>query len=385
MKFKTMQEIETRKAQILAEMEQEGADLTALKAEMDELRANADELRNAAAAAAETRKQIAAGAAGIGTVVESRQAESRSQTVDEIRASAAYADAYKKYILTNDATELRALLTTNASSGGQYPVPVVVDSIIKTAWESDEVLKRVNKTFIRGNLKVPFERAADPAYTHGEGTTAVTEEDLTLGIVTLTPANIKKWIKISDEIVAMGGEAFIRYIYDEITVRVIHELAKNLLTAIASANASHGSTAIGIPKVSEAPGLTTVANAAANLTEEARNVVVIMNRLTSADFNAARAAGNFAIDPYEGFHVLFSSALPAYSTASEGDVYAIVGDLEAAQVNYPEGEDVVIKWDDLSLAESDLVKVVGRQYAACGVTRPGMLCNVAKPTTPVTT
>ena len=99
MKFKTMQEIETRKAQILAEMEQEGADLTALKAEMDERRANAEELRNAAAAAAETRKQIAAGAAGIGTVVESRQAESRSQTVDEIRASAAYAEAYKKYII----------------------------------------------------------------------------------------------------------------------------------------------------------------------------------------------------------------------------------------------------------------------------------------------
>ena len=89
MKFKTMQEIETRKAQILAEMEQEGADLTALKAEMDELRANADEIRNAAAAAAETRKQIAAGAAGIGTTLESRQAETRAAGMDEIRASAA--------------------------------------------------------------------------------------------------------------------------------------------------------------------------------------------------------------------------------------------------------------------------------------------------------
>ena len=35
MKYKTMQEIETRKAAILQEMEQEGADLDALKKEMD--------------------------------------------------------------------------------------------------------------------------------------------------------------------------------------------------------------------------------------------------------------------------------------------------------------------------------------------------------------
>ena len=38
----------------------------------------------------------------------------------------------------------------------------------------------------------------------------------------------------------------------------------------------------------------------------------------------------------------------------------------------------------MSEAEKDLVKVVGRQYAAHGVTGPGRLCNIAKPA-PVTT
>ena len=65
MKYKTMKEIEERKAQILKEMEQEGADLDALKTEMEELRQNADQIREAASKAEETRKAIANGAAGI--------------------------------------------------------------------------------------------------------------------------------------------------------------------------------------------------------------------------------------------------------------------------------------------------------------------------------
>jgi hypothetical protein len=56
----------------------------------------------------------------------------------------------------------------------------------------------------------------------------------------------------------------------------------------------------------------------------------------------------------------------------------IVGDLSGAQVNYPEGEGVVIKYDDLSLSEEDLVKIVGRQYAAHAVTACGRFCNVKK-------
>lgn len=378
MKYKTLAEIETRKAAILQEMEQEGADLDALKKEMEELRQNADDLRNAAQKAEEIRKQIAEGAKGV-TVIETRKAENTSKTVDEIRGSAEYAEAFKNYILTGDDKECRKMLTTNAASGGQVPVPVLVDQIIRTAWENDTILSRVKKTSFRGNLKVAFERAADPAYEHGEGTTAVTEEDLTLGIVEMVPKNIKKWIRISDESVALGGEAFVRYIYEELTYQIIKKLSALVIADIAGASTSHSSSAIGIPKIAGTPSLTIVPEAEANLTDEARDVVVIINRLSSAAFNEARVAGNFAVDPYDGLTVLYSSALPAYSEASENAVWMIVGDLDGAQVNYPEGEGVIIKWDDLSEAEADLVKVVGRQYAAHKITGPGRFVNVKKP------
>lgn len=377
MKYKTMQEIETRKAAILQEMEQEGADLDALKKEMEELRENAAEIQKAAEKAAETRRQIANGAAGI--VVESCGNETGKNNAEEVRASAEYAEAYKNYILTGKADECRALLSLNAASGGQVPVPTLVDSIIKTAWDNDELLKRVRKTYFRGNLKCPFERSADGAYVHAEGTTAVTEEDLTLGVVELKPANIKKSIKISDEAIALGGEDFVRYIYDEMTYRVIKKLADVLVGDVVAAETSHGSTAVGIPKVAEAPAVNTIADAAANLSDEARNLCIVMNRLTEQQFNAAYAAANFAIDPYAGLPRIYTSALPAYSNAESNATYAFVGDLDALQVNYPEGDGVVIKWDDLTFADADMVKVTARQFAGHGVTAPGRLVRLTKP------
>lgn len=377
MKYKTLAEIETRKAQILEEMEKEGADLDALKNEMDELRQNADELRTNAQKAEEIRKQIASGAAGI-TMGETRKAETASKTVDEIRGSKEYLDAFARYLVDEDEKELRALLTENAPANGQMPVPTLVDTIIRTAWEKDQILSRVRKTGFKGNLRVPFERAGDDAYEHNEGTTAITEEDLTLGVVELKPKNIKKFIRLSDEIIATGGEALVRYIYEELTHRIIKKLSYLVIGDITGASTSHSSSAIGIPKIEGQPDLSVVVDAEAELTDEAENVVVIINRKTSSAFHRARVAGNFAVDPYDGLTVLYSSALPAYSAASANAVWMIVGDLYGAQVNYPEGEGIIRKWDDLSEAEADMVKVHGRQYAGHKVTGPGMFCNVKK-------
>jgi len=377
MKYKTLAEIETRKAAILKEMEQEGADLDALKKEMDELRENAQQIRDAAAKAEEIRKQIAEGAQGI-AIGETRKAETAAKTVDEIRGSREYVDAYARYIQSEDDRELRALLGMNAPANGQVPVPALVDPIIKTAWENDTILSRVNKTSFKGNLQSAFERDADPAYEHLEGTTAITEEDLTMGVVELKPKNIKKFIRVSDEVIATGGEALVSYVYRELTYRVLKLLKEKVIADIAGAPTSHSASAVGIPKIEGAPDLTVVVEAEAELKDDAENVVVIINRKSSAAFNQARVAGNFAVDPYDGLTVLYTSALPAYATASANAVWMIVGDLGGEHVNYPEGEGVITKYDDVTEAEADMVKIHGRQYAAHGVDKPGMFCNVKK-------
>ena len=379
-------EIEQRKAEVNAALEAPEADLEALEEEARKLAEESDKLTIQLAelkAEAEKAEEIrTAVAEGEGEVKETFK-EEKKMTDLEMRGSAQYAEAYKKYIITGDDKECRSLLTTNAS--GDVPVPVLVENIVAHAWESNAFLNKVRKTAFRGNLKVPFEKSSTGAYVHVEGTTGLTEEDLQLGIVTLTPANIKKWIKISDEAVAMGGEAFVQYVYEELAQKIMEKLVSELVGKANSADTTHGDTAIGIPKITEAPGVMIVQDAAAQVSEEATDLCIVLNPLTIQAFNAAYASGNFAINPFDGVTVIKCSALPAYSTADTNAMYAIVGDLKAFQVNYPEGEGIVTKWDDLTYAEDDMVKVVARQYAGYGVTAPGRLVKLCKPSGAVTT
>ena len=353
-----MGEIEQRAAEIEATLENPEADLDALNeearglvTEKASLEEQLEELRAEAEKAEEERKAVADGA---GEIKEEMKEEPKMTDL-EIRGSAQYCEAYKKYIINGDDKECRSLLTENAS--GDLPVPVLVENIIKHAWESNTFLTKVTKTAFRGNLKVPFEKSADPAYVHTEGTTGLTEEDLQLGIVTLTPSNIKKFIKISDESIAMGGEEFVTYIYQELAQRIMEKLVSELVAKANSADTTHGDTAIGIPKVTAAPSATVAQNAADQTSEEATDLCIVLNPLT----------------------VIKCSALPAYSSASTNAMYAIVGDLKAFQVNYPEGEGVVTVWDPYTYAEDDMVKVVARQYAGVGVTAPGRLVKLCKP------
>lgn len=369
----TIDQLMERRSAIVGELDAPEADLDALEAEV---RAINDEIEQRKQAEQRKTDLRAAVAAGEGEII-NKPMEEKKMNNNEIRNSKEYINAYAEYIKSGNDKECRALLTENAS--GVLPVPEFVDEIVRTAWDNDQILQRVRRTFFRGNLKVAFERSADAAVAHTEGTSAPSEEALTLGIVTMIPANIKKWIRISDEAVAMGGESFLRYIYDELTYQIIKKLASLVVGDIKGASSTHSSSAVGIPQVTAAPAQGTVATALGNLSDEASNIVVIMNRLTWAAFKAAQYAGNFSADPFENLPVLFSDALPAYSTANDNAVYAIVGDLGGAQVNFPEGDGVVIKYDDLSEAEADLVKIVGREYAAHAVTAPGRFVNILKP------
>ena len=370
-----IEELEARKQAIATELEADGADLDALETETKSINAELEARKAEAAQKEEIRKAVTEGA---GTVVTEFKEEKREmKTNEEIRASKEYVDAFARYLINEDDRECRSLLTVDAS--GSVPVPAIVDEIIRTAWENDDILSRVRKTYIRGNLKVAFELSADGAYVHNEGTTAPTEESLSLGIVTMVPKNIKKWITISDEAITMGGENLVRYIYDELTYQIVKKLAALVVDDIKNAPQVADADEASVAKITAAPGLTTVAQAAANTSDEASQMVVIMNKLTEVEFEAARAAGNFAVDPFKGLPVLYSSELPAYTSASANAVYAIVGDLKGVQVNYPEGDGIAIKYDDLSLAEKDMVKIVGRQYAAHALTACGRFCVIAKP------
>lgn len=386
-------EIEQRKAEIDAALETPEADLEALgeearklAEESDQLNMQLEELRKQAKEAEEARNAVANGAGE----TKENVLEEKKMTIEELRSSKEYIDAYANYVKSElrgkpDDAELRALLTANAAANGQVPVPTMVDDIVRHAWENENILARVKKTGFAGNVKVAFERSADPAYVHAEGATAHTEEALTLGIVEIKPANIKKWITISDEMMETTGEGFLRYVYEELAYQVMKKLSYDVVGDIANcAYTSHQATAVGIPTIQKDPGLSTIVTAVANLSDEAQNLCVLINPLTKVAFHEAYAAGNFAVDPFQGLPVITTGALPAIGTASAGDVYAIVGDLSAEQVNFPAGEGLKLIEDPYSLAERDLVKLVGRVYAGHAVTAPGRLVRLSKEAAPST-
>ena len=375
----TIEQIEERKSAIVAELDNEGADLDALESEMRSLNEEIEARKAEEAKKAEIRKGIAEGILGEVKVEKDFEKEERKdmKTNEEIRASKEYVDAFARYLVTEDATECRSLLSENVS-GGSVPVPALVDEIVRTAWEKNDILSRVRRTEIKGNLKVAFERLASAADVHTEGAEAPSEETLKLGIVTMVPASIKKWIRVSDEAIAMGGEALVRYIYDEVTYQIIKKLSDLVVNDLKTASTSATSVAACVAAITSAPTVTAIATAYANLSDEATDPVVIMNKLTYANFVAAQAAANYSIDPFMGLPVVFNNSLPAYSAASSNAVYAIVGDLKGESVNYPEGDGVALKYDDLSEAEADLVKIVGRQYAAHALTACGRFTQIKK-------
>ena len=379
----TVDQLEERRTAIAAEIDAPEADLDALETEA---RAINDELERRKAEETQRNEIRKTVANGVGMVEKTFDKEERkTMTLTELREMPQYVEAYANYIKTGDDREARALITENAPStvtgSGPLPVPTIIESGVRTAWENDPIMSRVRRTFVRGNLKVAFELSATPAAVHQEGTAAPTEETLTLGVVELIPANIKKWITITDEAMDMGGEEFLRYIYDEITYQIVKKAAALGIADIIAAPAASSATAVGVPTVTAAPSVTAIPTAAANLSDEATNAVVIMNRLTEVEFINAYAAGAFSVDPFAGLTRVYTSAIPAYSAVTAGNPYAIVGDLSGLQFNYPNGDDVLLKFDDLSLAEQDLVKIVGRQYSAHGVTAPGRFVKLLKPTT----
>lgn len=298
----------------------------------------------------------------------------------EFRNSPEYIAAYAKAIKGDD-TDLRSLLTENAPTGGQVPIPTFAEERIRTAWETDEILNRVGKTYVKGNLRIGFEISGSDAVIHVEGTDAPDEEELTLGVVELIPQSIKKWITISDEVLDMKDEEFIAYIYDELGHKIAKAAADIVVAKIVALPTTSSATAPAAATITEAPSATTMVNAIANLSDEATNNVAIMNKLTWADFKSITTGDGYPLaDPFAGLVVLFNNSLKAYSAAAESEVYAIVGDLATGfRANFPNGEEIRIKMDDLSLAESDLVKFVGRKYVALEAVAPGRFTRIAKP------
>lgn len=354
----TMEELEARRAAIATEIDAEDADLDALEAEARGIKEELEHRKEAEVKKAEVRKMVAMGA---GETVETAPIEERKENVmdlKEIRNSASYVDAFANYIKTGKAEECRALLSDNATDG-VIPVPTFVADIVAGRVKESKILSRVRRMEAAGNVKVGFEISAPAAEAHTEGGEAIAEEALQLGIVEMVPKTWKKWVSVSDEALdSMAGEAYLRYIYDEVARGIIKARENAVVAAILAAPQVATKSAPAVAKTGAAAGaIADFVNARALLSSDAEDLVIICTPAQYATYRALQLGANYGVDPFDGLEVLFNDTATA----------PIIGDLSGVMENLPRGEEIQIKYDDLSKKKEDLVEILGRQPSAIAV------------------
>lgn len=388
-----LEEIEARKLEIRTEVEttEDETKLEELNAEVDTLNEEVEEI-NKQAENQEVEEQFENNEIAPQEV--SIEEERKEVLNMEKRNTKEYINAYAEYIKSelNDkfemSNEARALITTDGYATGNsatVEVPDFVDEIVRTAWEREEITQLVRKVNVKGNYKVQFEVSGDDASVHTEGNGKVNEESLVLGVVELKPQSIKKWISVSDEVLDMRGEAFLEYIYDELTYRIAKKCADQLISIIKSlpqslsANESGVYDTVSAAKISGAIGLNTIVEAVSNLSDDARDITIVMNKATYASFKGVQAAANYGQDIFDGHRVVFNNSLPAYNSATAGQVYAIVGDFyEGAMLTLPNGDEITLKYDDKTAMEYDLVRILGRKYVGMNAVADKAFTLIAK-------
>lgn len=346
--------IEARKAEIREEVKaaNDSAALDAIEAEKAIIEERVAQIR----AEIEQRKaDMAEVLKGAGKTIEKME-ERKTMTDMEIRNTKEYIDAYAKYVKTGSDKECRALLTDNAATG-TVPVPEFVYGIVAEQVKESRILSRVRRMNVKGNVKVGFEISAPEATMHAEGGQAVTEEELTLGIVTLIPGAAKKWVQFSDEVMD-NSEAFLSYIYDEVTRGIIKAREKAIIDAILNAPQTATASAPAVAKTgAAASALTDFVEARALLSGAAEDIVIIVSPTDYAMYRGLQLGANYGVDPFDGREVIISE----YATKP------IIGDLAGAMENLPNGDGIEFKLDDKTLMTSDMVRLLGRQAVASGL------------------
>ena len=167
-------------------------------------------------------------------------------------------------------------------------------------------------------------------------------------------------VKYSTEVLDMKGEAFVDYIVDEIEYQMAKTIGDSCITAASTANAPLAQTF-----TAAGSALTTadIIGAEGMLAGDA-NPVLITTRANAAALKAAALSAQYGFDPFDGMDVVYVDA-----AALSGNL-AVVADLSAWQINFPNGDDVKFVFDEYTDAPSDIVRVIGRVMAGIGVVAP---------------
>lgn len=372
-KTMTLEEIEERRKAIAEEIPTADAErLTAINAELDAIEERKKEIKTQAEERAKAVEEVL-NAPAANPIIEKR--EEKKMTDREFRSTPEYVDAYVAYVKSGyDVKEFEKrmpqggdnVLKTENSTGGTIAVPTYVEDRINTAWENNELMRRVRRTFLPGNVKVGVEVIADGAVIHTEGGEAISAEALEIAFVNLVPEYIKKMVKVSHTALELTGTAFLDYLYDEIEYQLMLKVCDEILDAIMSSSYVSSYIAAGT-------SLTTadIINAEGNLAGDAKPIL-ITDRANAAALKAAALSAGYAYDPFDGLEVIYMGGFGNTSNATLG----VLVDPNAIQVNFPDGAEPKFIFDEYTEADKNVVRIIGRIQAAMALVSTGKAVKI---------
>lgn len=211
----TVEELEARRVQIGVEVEQDGADLDALEAEIKGIKAELDARRANAAKQAEIRKTVAEGAGVVVDKIPQTPIPQEERTMYK-RDSVEYRDAWTKHIIGRELNEEeRAALT---SAGAVIPT-MTVNAVWDKLTGPAELLGKVDVSQFPTYVRFPKATTKGAATAHAVGGT-ITESSDVIGYVDLIPNEYVKLLTVGADI-------------DHMAISAVHDwIVNNLVDSI---------------------------------------------------------------------------------------------------------------------------------------------------------
>lgn len=226
---KRLKEIEKRLAEIKAEIETPGADMTALDNEVESLLEERKGILEQMQQRKTTLARIAAGDEGVSVPVVHEEQE-RSYGAD----SKEYRSAFLKKIrgLEMNDVEKRAFSSASNSAGAVLPTQTA-NEVIKKLTQYAPLLGEITLLHVAGNVKFAVEGTIADAAKHSENGSITAASD-TLVEVSLTSYEINKLVQVSKTVATMSIDAFETWLVDMIAQKVAEQIGAYLINGTGS-------------------------------------------------------------------------------------------------------------------------------------------------------
>nr|WP_275962479.1 phage major capsid protein [Pseudoflavonifractor capillosus] len=225
--------IEARMSAIAQELEQPGADLDALEAEVRSLKDERTQITQAAERRAQILREVSAGGGTVIRTFDQGLPEKRSYTPE----SAEYRSLWLRSLQGQELTDVekRAYTTANGAIA-----TMTANAIMEVVRDHAPLLERMTVIYSPSTVTYYVEGTNNAAEDHTENAAISAAAD-TLTKITLVPAEIVKLIQIGEATRTMSVDAFEAWLAKNLGEAIARKINEKIIAAIVAAASSAGS------------------------------------------------------------------------------------------------------------------------------------------------